>query len=46
MRAYRNKEVWLIRVKENRLDRTLDLFERRLRVAFCDLVDPNATVAS
>jgi len=28
VRAYRNKEVWLIRVKENRLNRTLDLFER------------------
>lgn len=44
--TYRDKEIWFFWVKEDYLDSTLDLFERRLGVSFGDLVDPNATIAS
>jgi hypothetical protein len=44
--TYRNEEIWLFWVKEDHLDRSLDLFERGLRVSFGDLVYPNATITS
>jgi len=44
--TYRDEEIWLFRVKEDYLDSTLDLLERRLRVSFGDLVDPDTTITS
>jgi len=43
--TYRDKEIRFFWVKEDYLDSTLDLFERRLGVPFGDLVDPDATIA-
>jgi len=42
--TYGHKEVRLLRMEGDSLDGALDLFEGCLRVSFCELMDPYATL--